>query len=77
MNHRSQCQGFKIQNMYGEPVEACPAFWLNGVEISMSTIGYLSGGCLTEVAVFSDTDRLLHKSASVDDAVMWVIRNIK
>lgn len=73
---RSTVQGFKIQNFIGE-IDACASFWINGVEISFSSIGYSEGSCLNEIVVFNKNEEVIKTfRGTVEDAVKWVFQNI-
>ncbi len=73
---KTKLQGFNIRNFTGD-VDACASFWLNGVEISFSSIGYSKGFCLNEVVVYDEYGNALELfRTTVEDAVKWVIENV-
>ncbi len=73
---RTKAQGFKITDFAGD-VDACASFWLKGVEISFSSIGYSKGSLLNEIIVFDENGNVLKLiKGKVEDAVLWVIENI-
>lgn len=74
---RTKNQGFRIAN-FGGDIDAAASFWLKGVEISFSSIGYSRGSCLNEIVVFDEYGNCLKTiQGTVEDAVNWVIVNIK
>ena len=74
---RSKLQGFEITNFTGD-VDACACFTFRGVDISCSSIGYSKGSCLNEIVIYSKEGHELHlERGTVEDAINWVINNIK
>ena len=75
-------QGFTILGLndpspmkWGEKIEANACFMYKGYEISMSTSGCNSGGCLKEVMIFNGTSS--YAVHSVQDAIEMVDGLIK
>lgn len=74
---RSKLQGFQIQDFTGQ-LDACASFRFKGVEISFTSIGYSKGSCMNEIVVYDDNGNALHlERGTVEDAINWVINNIK